>query len=307
MTVTVRPRSGEGNATFLEWRGANPRRSFGAVTAGARTPEELDELLEDAFVLRDSTAFEALFDAAAVVADENGLEAHGHAAISRGLVALWERDRTYVARTRRVLRTHDTALVVADAGIHVLHRDRDGAWRAAISLLELDTPTEVEHDMTPLTQLLEPFATRNGEGEALWWFDCLAEIKATSEQTGGLLSIIEITEPPDAVAPLHVHHRDDEGFWILEGDVTFEVGDTTIEAHAGDFVWGPRGIPHRYTVGPDGCRMLFLMTPGGFEAIPRGMGVPAQSRTLPPASDAEPDWDNVATVAKANGCELLQG
>lgn len=119
--------------------------------------------------------------------------------------------------------------------------------------------------MTQDTQSLEPMATPIGEGEARWWFACLAEIKVTADQTGGLLSIIEITEPPNTAGPLHVHHREDEGFWILEGDVTFEVGDTTIEAHTGDFAVGPRDIPHRYTVGDAGCRMLFIMTPGGFE------------------------------------------
>ena len=47
------------------------------------------------------------------------------------------------------------------------------------------------------------------------------------------------------------------------------------------------------------------MTPGGFENLVRGMGQPAQSRTLPPPSDEEPDWEHVAAVAKANDCELL--
>lgn len=155
------------------------------------------------------------------------------------------------------------------------------------------------------TQLLEPMLTRSAEGEARWWFACLAEIKVTAEQTGGLLSIIEVTEPPSAEGPWHVHHREDEGFWILDGDVTLQIGDETIEAHAGDFAFGPRGIPHRYTVGETGCRMLFIMTPGGFENLVREMSVPAKSRTLPPASDEEPDWAHVAAVAKANGCELL--
>jgi quercetin dioxygenase-like cupin family protein len=159
--------------------------------------------------------------------------------------------------------------------------------------------------MSQDTQLLPAMATRSGEGEARWWFAALAEIKVTAEQTGGVLSIIEITEPPNAAGPLHVHHREDEGFWILEGDVTFEVGDTTISASAGDFAFGPRDIPHRYTAGPSGCRMLFIMTPGGFEDLIREMSVPAESRTLPPASDDEPDWDHVAAVAKAHGCELL--
>jgi mannose-6-phosphate isomerase-like protein (cupin superfamily) len=155
------------------------------------------------------------------------------------------------------------------------------------------------------TQVLTPMVTPTGEGEARWWFACLVEIKVTADQTGGLLSILEITEPPNAAGPLHVHHREDEGFWILEGDATIEVGDSTIEASAGDFVFAPRDIPHRYTVGDAGCRMLFIMTPGGFENLVRDMSVPAQGRTLPPRSDEEPDWEHVAAVAKANGCELL--
>ena len=154
-------------------------------------------------------------------------------------------------------------------------------------------------------QALNPVAVRSGAGEARWWFASLAEIKATAADTGGRMTIVEITEPPGAEAPLHVHHREDEGFWILEGDVTFEVGDTTIEAHAGDYAFGPRDIPHRYTVGDAGCRMLFICTPGGFENLIVDMSEPARSRTLPPAPEGPPDMERVAAVAQAYGCELL--
>jgi mannose-6-phosphate isomerase-like protein (cupin superfamily) len=153
------------------------------------------------------------------------------------------------------------------------------------------------------THELQPVAVPAEAGEAIWWFDSLAVIKATAQDTGGLMSIIEITEPPNSEAPLHVHHREDEAFWILEGDVTIFVGDETIECHAGDYAFGPRGIPHRFTVGDAGCRMLFILTPGGFENLVREMGRPAESRTLPPPS--EPDFAHVAAVAEANGCELL--
>jgi len=51
--------------------------------------------------------------------------------------------------------------------------------------------------------------------------------------------------------------------------------------------------------------MLYIVTPGGFEGLVREMSAPAQSRTLPPATDEEPDWERVAAVAKAHGCELL--
>lgn len=160
------------------------------------------------------------------------------------------------------------------------------------------------HDKSK-AQALKPVAVSTDEGEARWWFGSLAVIKATAADTGGQMTIVEITESPGTEAPLHVHHREDEGFWILEGDVTFEVGDTTIEAHTGDYVFGPRDIPHRYTVGDAGCRMLFIFTPGGFEDVVIGMSEPAGSRTLPPPSDEEPDWERIAAVAQEHGAELL--
>ena len=157
------------------------------------------------------------------------------------------------------------------------------------------------------SQVPAPVAVRAQEGEARWWFGALAVIKATAADTGGLMSIVEVIEPPGAEAPLHVHHREDEAFWILEGDVTLQVGDETIEAHAGDYAFGPRDIPHRYTVGPAGCRMLFICVPGGFEDLVIEMSEPAGSRTLPPPAHEPPDFERVAAVAEAHGCELLVG
>ncbi|CAA9523474.1 MAG: hypothetical protein AVDCRST_MAG79-338 [uncultured Thermoleophilia bacterium] len=150
-----------------------------------------------------------------------------------------------------------------------------------------------------------PAVVPTGEGDARWWFGALAVIKATAADTGGRMAIVEVTEPPGAEAPLHVHRREDEAFWILEGDATFEVGDVTVEARAGDYLFGPRDVPHRYTVGEAGCRMLFICTPAGFEDLVIAMSTPAGSRTLPPPSDEEPDFGMVAAIGEAYGCELL--
>ncbi len=155
------------------------------------------------------------------------------------------------------------------------------------------------------TQTLEPVVVRQDEGEARWWFEGLAVIRATGADTGGQMTIVEMTEPPGHEAPLHVHHREDEAFFILEGSATIQVGDETFELSAGDYAFGPRDIPHRYTIGDQGCRMLFICTPAGFENLVRDMSEPAKSRTLPPPSEEEPDWARVAAVAEANGCELL--
>jgi hypothetical protein len=80
---------------------------------------------------------------------------------------------------------------------------------------------------------------------------------------------------------------------------------TTIEAHAGDFLFGPRDIPHRYAVGEAACRMLFICTPGRFEDLVVEMSEPANSRTLPPPNGEEPDMARVAAIAEAHGAELL--
>lgn len=155
------------------------------------------------------------------------------------------------------------------------------------------------------TRMADPVIVRRDEGEARWWFSGLAVIRATAADTAGQLTIVEMTEPPGTEAPLHVHHREDEAFFILEGSATLQVGTETFEVSAGDYAFGPRGIPHKYTVGDDGCRMLFICTPAGFEKLVREMSEPAARRTLPPPSDREPDMAHVAAIAEANGCELL--
>lgn len=156
-------------------------------------------------------------------------------------------------------------------------------------------------------RVLEPRSVPAAGGEARWWGECLAVIKATGADTGGQVSLIEITEPPGAVAPMHVHHHEDEGFWILDGEVTFDVGGEEIVAKAGDFAFGPRDVPHAYRVGSAGCRMLFIMTPAGFEDLVRLISVPAESRSLPPGPQEPPDLANLGDVIAGYGCEILDG
>lgn len=150
--------------------------------------------------------------------------------------------------------------------------------------------------------MTDPFAVRGDEGEARWWLGALAVIKATAANTGGQMTVIDVTDPPGVEAPLHVHHREDEAFWVLEGRVTFEVGGETIEASAGDFVFGPRDVPHRYSVGDAGSRMLFVLSPGGFEDLVRATSDPAPSRTLPPPDHPMPDEERMIAAQAAAGC-----
>lgn len=110
------------------------------IKPGARTPEELESLLEDAFIIRDPTALGQLFEDGAVLDPGGALrEARGRADIERAVTAMWDHDRTYLAEPRRVLQSGDTALSLG-AGINVVRRGRDGAWRVAIALIETGRP-----------------------------------------------------------------------------------------------------------------------------------------------------------------------
>jgi len=113
---------------------------------GARTPEELETLFEDAFVIRDHEGLAKLFEEGGVlVAGDGAQEARGGEEIARLATAMWACERTYLADPQRVLQARDTALVVADRGINVVRRGSDGAWRYSISLLSLhDTTSEEE-------------------------------------------------------------------------------------------------------------------------------------------------------------------
>ena len=105
------------------------------MSAAARTPEDLEMLLEDAFVLRDAHALAALFDPASVLVrvadgDVRRWTMHDLAA------GLWPAGATYYSGRRRIVQAADTVLVTAAAAANVMRRGRDGSWRYAICLLD---------------------------------------------------------------------------------------------------------------------------------------------------------------------------
>jgi hypothetical protein len=114
---------------------------------GAHTPEELETLFEDAFVVRDGAAVAALFeDEAVLVTGVAPGEARGGAAIARIAAELCSGDVTYVAEPQRVLQVRDTALVVGPRGVSVVRRGADATWRYAIALLALDEDTTTRQE-----------------------------------------------------------------------------------------------------------------------------------------------------------------
>jgi mannose-6-phosphate isomerase-like protein (cupin superfamily) len=109
-----------------------------------------------------------------------------------------------------------------------------------------------------------------GEGETISWPGVDIRVKASSEQTGGRFALLE-DRSDEMIVPLHVHQREDEAFYVLEGRLTVRCGDRTFDAGPGSFVFLPRGVPHGHTVAPEGARKLILLSPGGFEGFFREM------------------------------------
>jgi hypothetical protein len=109
------------------------------MRSGARTPEELETLFEDAFVVRDRSGLAELFDDGAIlVSPDEPFEARGHDQIARLANVIWARSQLYVAAPRRVLQAREITLIIADSAINVARRGSDGTWRYAIALLNDD-------------------------------------------------------------------------------------------------------------------------------------------------------------------------
>src|SRR5262245_7912705 len=90
--------------------------------------------------------------------------------------------------------------------------------------------------------------------------------KVVGEQTGGQFAMLEQNVPPGHGPRRHVHTREEESFYILEGEFGFEIGDQSFVARPGSFVLGPRDIPHRFlNAGTSIGRFLLIISPPGLE------------------------------------------
>jgi len=138
--------------------------------------------------------------------------------------------------------------------------------------------------------------------DAYWWQGSLMTIKARAEDTGGALGLVEASFYEGFGPPLHVHSREDEAFYVLEGRIRFRQGDQDLVAGPGTWVWAPRGVPHAFRVESERARALVLMTPGGLERMFEG-GVPARGSAPPPQEGYDPEA--AMAVAKRFGFEVV--
>ncbi len=128
---------------------------------------------------------------------------------------------------------------------------------------------------------------------------------ATSEDTGGRFSIVEIRTAPNGGPPPHVHSHQDEMFYLLEGEHAFLLDDGSRHVlHPGDLCFVPRGSVHTFSnTGPTTGRLLDLHTPGGFEKFFDEIGIPHAGETVAPATPV-PGPDQAIALFARHGMTL---
>jgi mannose-6-phosphate isomerase-like protein (cupin superfamily) len=137
-----------------------------------------------------------------------------------------------------------------------------------------------------------------------WFFGALAWVKATGEQTGGQLSLVELVVPPGWASPLHVHHTEDESFYVIEGHLTVVVGDQRLSLGPGGYGFGPREVPHAFRAeGGQPARNLLLTTSGDLANFVLEASEPAPAPVLP--QPPELDMARIAALSAKYNSQLL--
>ena len=125
-------------------------------------------------------------------------------------------------------------------------------------------------------------AVSAGTGQSYWVMGDLFTYLVTGEESGGSYFTLRVDAGPHKGPPPHIHHLEEEQFYVLEGDVTFQIGDRTIRATAGDFVHIPRDTVHSFMNGSSPAKFLATFAPAGIEEFFRRVGDPAEDRIDPP-------------------------
>jgi len=142
---------------------------------------------------------------------------------------------------------------------------------------------------------------RAGEGESVRWGPAgVIRVLASARSTEDSFSIVEAVEPPGTAAPLHTHHGEAESFYVVDGEIELTCGDETLRARAGDFVYTPKGVAHKYSVvGDRTARVLLMFSRPGFEGFFLEGGSP-----LDRAPSGPPDPESMQRLVAKYDLEL---
>jgi mannose-6-phosphate isomerase-like protein (cupin superfamily) len=137
-----------------------------------------------------------------------------------------------------------------------------------------------------------------------WFLSLPTWIRASGADTGGTFSLIEQLIPPGFASPWHIHHNEDESFYVIDGKVTVVVADRSVPLSAGDYAFGPRAIPHGFRIeGTKPARVLLMTSGGTFAEFVREMSQPADDATA--AEPTESDLQKLVAAAQSYGLSIL--
>jgi quercetin dioxygenase-like cupin family protein len=145
-----------------------------------------------------------------------------------------------------------------------------------------------------------------GQGDAFSAAGDVYRVLASGDQTGGVYALSEIRVSPGNGPPPHVHCRDDEAFFVLEGEITFQVGDQNMLGRPGCFVQAPRNIPHAFkNNGKSPARMLVFVTPSGFENFVKEFARRLPSFDSPAIPMDQHDLEKLLATAPQYGIQIV--
>ena len=153
--------------------------------------------------------------------------------------------------------------------------------------------------------MTQAVSKKTGEGRTVAIVGDVYRYLATGEETNGKYALWEAIVPPGGGPPPHVHSREEEGFYILEGEITFTIGEKRLVASAGIFANMPVGTPHSFKNESDRpARMLISVAPAGLEQMFFEVGVPlaeGSTTALPPTKE---EIEKLLAVAPRYGIEI---
>lgn len=186
-------------------------------------------------------------------------------------------------------------------------RDRPPAAQAGLLLGRFaDESCDADQERPTLGDEMSrgAFVLGPDEGHTVWSLGGRFTMKLSGADVADRFFVTEALAFHTTEPPLHIHHREDEAWYVLEGQMTFYVADEVLEAPAGAFVFGPRGVPHTFIVDVEPTRVLVFGSPAGFEQFALELGHPGSGDTPPPDLSI-PGPEILGPVAERYGIEVV--
>jgi mannose-6-phosphate isomerase-like protein (cupin superfamily) len=140
--------------------------------------------------------------------------------------------------------------------------------------------------------------------QPLWFIDNLVHIHIDADASDGTLALHDERGRRGNMPPLHVHHRDDETFYVIDGKLSLFVAGEHLVLADGQAALAPREVPHTYRVESEEAHWLVITTPAGFDSFVREVAEPAPADALPPPGRPH-DPAVLAQAAAKVGIEIL--